>query len=387
MHVAINGWFWDEPTAGSGQYTKQLAEALDSLDVDLRISLVVPGRIADGHRQGVDGGRQAALPGSCKVHSISNPGTNLGKLRFEQGAFPHACARLGADVAHVPYWAPPLRSPVPLVVTVHDLIPLLLPRYRGGALQRLYTALVSATVRGASQVLTDSKASREDILSHLRLRPERVRAVPLAAADHYGPEPSPDEEAVRARYGLPERYVLYLGGFDVRKNLATVLATYRWVGPALGQTCPLVIAGRLPEQDTAFAPDPRRLMRDEKVDERLIYFSGFVDEADKPALYRGAVAFIFPSLYEGFGLPPLEALACGTPVVGSDAASLPEVVGDAGVLLPPFDAEGMARALIQLATDESFHLEMTRRALNQATRFSWDRTARATFQTYREALG
>jgi glycosyltransferase involved in cell wall biosynthesis len=193
--------------------------------------------------------------------------------------------------------------------------------------------------------------------------------------------------AVRARYGLPERYVLYLGGFDVRKNLATVLGTYRWVGPALGESCPLVIAGRLPEQDTAFTPHPRRLMREEGVDERLVHFSGFVEETDKPALYRGAVAFIFPSFYEGFGLPPLEALACATPVVGSNAASLPEVVGDAGVLLPPFDAEGMARALIQLATDEGFRLKMSRRALDQAGRFSWDRTARATLQIYQEALG
>lgn len=386
MHLAINGWFWDRPTTGSGQYTRQLVEGLDALDADLRISLVIPDRIPDRHRQGVDGGRGAALPGSCRVHPVSVSGSNLGKLRFEQAAFPRACVRLGVDVAHVPYWAPPLRSPVPIVVTVHDLIPLLLRRYRGGVLQRLYTALVSATVRGASRVLTDSKASREDILTHLRLVPERVLAVPLAAADHYGPEPSPDEEAVRARYGLPERYVLYLGGFDVRKNLATVLATYRWVGPALGETCPLVIAGRLPERDTAFTPDPRRLIRDEEVDERLVRFSGFVDEADKAALYRGAVAFIFPSLYEGFGLPPLEALACGTPVVGSDAASLPKVVGDAGVLLPPFDAKGMAGALIQLATDEGFRQEMSRRALDQAARFSWDRTARATLRTYHEAL-
>jgi glycosyltransferase involved in cell wall biosynthesis len=235
-------------------------------------------------------------------------------------------------------------------------------------------------------VLTDSGASRADILTHLGLVPERVHAVPLAAADHYGPEPSADEETVRARYGLPERYMLYLGGFDARKNLATVLATYRWVGPALSDTCPLVIAGKLPERDTAFTPDPRRLMRDEEVDERLVRFSGFVNEADKPALYRGAAALIFPSLYEGFGLPPLEALACGTPVVGSNAASLPEVVGDAGVLLPPFDARGMAGALIQLATNQGFHLKMSRRALDQAARFSWNRTARATLQIYQEAL-
>jgi glycosyltransferase involved in cell wall biosynthesis len=389
MHLAVNGWFWDEPTTGSGQYTRQLVRALDALDAELHISLVIP----NGQRQGKERGERA-VPASCTVqctvhctvHPVACSGSNFGKLRFEQIAFPRACRSLNVDVAHVPYWAPPLRSPAPIVVTVHDLIPLLLRGYRGGVLQRLYTALVSAAVRGAASVLTDSEASRRDILARLRLVPERVHAVPLAAADRYDPDPSDGDEVTRARYGLPDRYVLYLGGFDVRKNLATVLATYRWVGPAMGEACPLVIAGRLPERDTPFTPDPRRLMQEEDVDERLVRFPGFVDEADKPALYRGAVAFIFPSLYEGFGLPPLEALACGTPVVGSDVASLPEVVGDAGVLLPPSDAEGMAGALIQLASDERFRLQMSRRALDQAARFSWDRTARATLRSYREAL-
>jgi glycosyltransferase involved in cell wall biosynthesis len=191
---------------------------------------------------------------------------------------------------------------------------------------------------------------------------------------------------IRARYGLPERYALYLGGFDVRKNVATALLTYRWAGPTIGETCPLVIAGRLPERDSPFAPHPRRLIREQGIDERHVHFIGFVAEADKPALYRGAVVFIFPSRYEGFGLPPLEALACGTPVVGSNASSIPEVVGSAGVLLPPDDAEGMAGALIQLAIDEDFRTEMSHRALAQAVQFSWERTARETLAAYREVL-
>jgi glycosyltransferase involved in cell wall biosynthesis len=192
---------------------------------------------------------------------------------------------------------------------------------------------------------------------------------------------------IQARYNLPERYVLYLGGFDVRKNVTTVIETYRWAGLAIGEGCPLVIAGRLPERDTSFTPNPRRLARERGVEARFMRFIGFVDEADKPALYRGAVAFIFPSRYEGFGLPPLEALACGTPVVGSDSASIPEVVGDAGVLLSPDDAEGMAGALIQLATDEGFRDELSRRALAQAARFSWERTARETLVAYQEVVG
>ncbi|MGD8966553.1 MAG: glycosyltransferase family 1 protein [Anaerolineae bacterium] len=374
MHVVINGWFWDSPTTGSGQYTRRLVEALAALDPELRLSLITPGR------------ERQVLTASCVLHPVSCSRSNLGKVWFEQVAFPRACAELGADVAHVPYWAPPLRSPVPVVVTIHDLIPLLLRQYRGGPLQRLYTALVGASARGATMVLTDSQASRRDILAHLGLQAERVRAIPLAADDRYSPGPTPEDEGIRARYDLPDRYVLYLGGFDVRKNLSAALAAYCWVGPVVAEDCPLVIAGRLPEQDTAFTPDPRRLMEEQGVSQEFVHFAGFVEEPHKPALYRGAVAFIFPSRYEGFGLPPLEALACGTPVVGSDTASLPEVIGNAGVLLPPDDAEGMAGALIQLAIDEDFRAEMGRRALTQSARLSWDRTARATLAAYRDAI-
>jgi len=381
MHLAINGWFWNRPTTGSGQYVQQLVKGLESLQTELQITIV----LSNGSEEKVEdsGG---PLPPSCSLYSADCSRSNFGKVLFEQAAFPRTCGRLGADLAHVPYWAPPLRSPIPLVVTIHDLIPLVLRQYRGGVLQRLYTALVSGTARRARSVLTDSDAARRDILARLGLDPQLVRTVPLATADRYRPDPSPDDVATRAGYGLPDRYVLYLGGFDVRKNLVTALATYRWVGPAMGGDCPLVIAGSLPERDTSFTPDPRRLMAQENVDERLVKFSGFVKESDKPALYRGAVAFIFPSLYEGFGLPPLEALACGTPVVGSDVASLPEVVGDGGVLLSPSDAEGMARALIRLASDESYRAAMSRRALEQAARFSWNRTARATWRAYCDVL-
>jgi len=377
MRVAINAWFWNSPTTGSGQYTRHLVEHLAMVAPDLEIVLITPeGKIQNPKSQIPN--VQFRLTANC--HRLS---ANLDKIWFEQIAFPHACARLGADVGHVPYWAPPLRPSVPTVVTIHDLIPLLLREYRGGPLVRLYTALVSKTAQSAALVLTDSEASRRDILTHLGLPPDRVRVVYLAAGERYIPEPSP----LRGGSRSGGRYVLYLGGFDVRKNVATVLRAYRRVGPVIGEQCPLVIAGRLPERDTPFTPDPRRLAREQGLDEKWVHFIGFVDEENKPALYRGAVAFIFPSRYEGFGLPPLEALACGTPVVGSDAASIPEVVGDAGILLPPDDAEGMANALIQLATDDTFRAELSRRALTQAARFSWERTARETLAAYQDVVG
>ncbi len=364
MRLAVNAWFCGQPTTGSGQYTRRLLEYLPRVAPEWTICPLTG--LPTGECAGEPAGRFA----------------DWRKLWFEQVGFPRACRRSGVDVAHVPYWAPPLQPTVPTVVTIHDLIPLLLREYRGSPLARAYTALVTTTAANAALVLTDSQASRQDILTHLDLPPERVRAIPLAADACFRPQPDPTDAAVRARYGLPDRYVLYLGGLDVRKNVVAALRAYRWAGPLLGSECPLVVAGRLPERDSHFVPDPRRQAGELGLDPAWLCLTGTVAEEDKAALYRGAVALIFPSRYEGFGLPPLEALACGTPVVASCAASLPEVVGDAGVLLEPDDDAGMAGALLQLAQDAAFRGEMSRRALVQAARFSWEQTARLTLAAY-----
>jgi glycosyltransferase involved in cell wall biosynthesis len=380
MRIAINAWFWDQPTTGSGQYTHCLIEHLARIAPDLEIVLLVPvGEISNLKSQ-ISNVRYQPIANRYRLPA------NLYKVWFEQIAFPRACRRLGVDVAHVPYWAPPLRPSVPTVVTIHDLIPMLLREYRGGPPVRLYTTLVGRAARSAALVLTDSESSRRDIIAHLGLTVGHVRAIHLAAEARYSPDPRPDDAAVRARYDLPERYVLYLGGFDVRKNLATVIGAYRKAAPTIGETSRLVVAGRLPEEDTPFTPDPRRLVWEHALEERLVHFPGFVAEEDKPALYRGAIAFIFPSRYEGFGLPPLEALACGTPVVGSNVSSMPEVVDDGGLLLPPDDVEGMAKALFKLATDTDFRAELSRRALAQAARFSCEEMAQETLAAYRDAV-
>jgi len=246
-------------------------------------------------------------------------------LWFEQIAFPLACRRLGADVAFVPYWGSPWWSPCPVVVTIHDLIPLLLPLYRGGPLQRGYTWLVSHTARRAAAVLTDSEASKRDIIAHLRLPAERVHAIHLAAHPRYRPVTDPAELArVRAKYRLPAGpFLLYLGGFDARKNVVRMVQAYARMVGRVSQVASrksqgagpsvvprLVIAGRLPEEDSAFAPDPRAVAEMQEIG-HLVHLIGWVDEADKPALYSLAVGTVFVSEYEGFGLVVLEGMGCG----------------------------------------------------------------------------
>ncbi len=296
MRIVINGWFFEQPHTGSGQYLAALREWLPRVGSEHEFVSVIPAnqRIPYGVRTPFD---------------RLNP--DLAKLWFEQIAFPLACRRLRADVAFVPYWGSPWWSPCPVVVTIHDLIPLLLPLYRGGPLQRAYTWLVSRTARRAAAVLTDSEASRRDIIAHLRIPAGRVHAIHLAADPRYRSVADPVELArVREKYHLPAGpFLLYLGGFDARKNVARLVEAYARVVSRQPSTVGLVIAGRLPEADTPFTPDPRPLIARLGIGDR-VHFTGPVDEADKPALYSLALGTVFVSEYEGFGLPVLEAMGC-----------------------------------------------------------------------------
>ena len=411
MHIVVNGWFWGQMNTGSGQYLHSLAQQLPEVGAAHRYTLVLP---ADNSSPAPAGWQvEVAPPRAAPL------GANLAKLWFEQMTFPRACQRLNADIAFTPYWGSPWRRPCPTAVTVHDLIPLLLPAYRGGAAQRAYTWLVSQTAGRADLVLTDSQASRQDIVQHLGIPAERVQAVLLAAGNHYRPVTDPGQLArVRERYGLPQRFILYLGGFDVRKNVAGLVRAYaRCAQPEtsfflendvsgsprlpdmsfsrendmsesprpsdksffgkndLSQSPHLVIAGKLPAADTPFTPDPRRIAAEAGLADQ-VHFTGWVDEADKPALYSLASLFVFPSLYEGYGLPVAEAAACGAPIVTANRSSLPEVAPTA-LLVDPEDTEALAAAMAQaLAAPRSPSI---------AQRRTWSDVARDTL-TYLEKL-
>ncbi len=377
MRVILNGWFIDQLYTGSGQYTRQLLYQLPRIAPQHDYALIVPHRDSF---QIVDIDAKTDL--AAITSSVNRPASNYRKILFEQDNVPRAARAYHADVLHVPYWAPPLRSPVPIVVTIHDIIPLVLREYRGGPLVRAYTGLISAAVQGATLILTDSVVSRNDIITRLHVPADRVRTIYLAVEPKFTDRVDPiDYAALRKNHDLPEDYVLYLGGFDARKNIEAALQTYTWAQQTLGESFPLVIAGKLPDRHDGFFHDPRVIARQIEV-ENVVRFIGAVPEEDKVALYQQARAFLYPSLYEGFGLPALEALACGVPVVGSNASSIPEIVGDAGMLVDPHDARAMAGALIPVCMEDSLHDELGERALKQAAKFSWEKCARETVAAY-----
>lgn len=382
MHLAVNAFFWNQPHTGSGQYTRQLVYQLNRLVSDLEITLVVP--IAPGAAE------PAGVPPGVRVERVPVRVGHSGKVLFEQRLFPAACRRVGATIAHVPYWGGPLRSPVPLVVTIHDLTTLLVPDYHRTGPARLYNALVTAGARGANHIITDSFASKLDIIDHLAIPEERITAIYLGVGPQFSAAGSQAtnsliDMAVLRKYDLPDFYVLYLGGYEVHKNVLTLLHAYTYVAQALGEEYPLVLAGRKPDRASATFPDYDDYIARSGL-ERYVRWIGYVDEEDKPVLYRNAAVFAFPSRHEGFGLPPLEAMACGTPVVASDGGSLPEITGAAGFAIDPDDPRNMAGAIIAIIMQEQLAAELRQKGPQQAAKFSWETTATETLRVYDRVL-
>lgn len=379
MHVAINAAFWNRPNTGSGQYTRQLVYHLNRLVSDLTITLVYP--------QVAGEPEPSEVPPSVNVKLVPVRPGNVGKVWFEQRLFPRACRQVGATLAHVPYWGGPLQSPVPLVVTVHDLTTLLVPEYRRPFRNRLYNALVSASARGASRIITDSEASKQDIITHLHIPADKIERIYLAAGAQFSRQDSGlMEMAVLRKYDLPDFYVLYLGGYELHKNVTTLLLAWTYVGQALGEDYPLVLAGRKPAQASDSYPDYDEYIKQLGIEE-YVRWIGYVAEEDKPVLYRNAETFVFPSRQEGFGLGVLEAMASGTPVVTTNVSSLPEVVGEAGFAVDPDDARGMAGAIISTIIQDNLRAELRQKGEKQAAAFSWEKTATETLLVYDTVIG
>lgn len=378
MHIAFNAYFWNRPNSGSGQYTRRLVMTLHQMVSDLQITLIYPQAAADPGPQEV--------PSGVNVHPVPMRPDHLGKVWFEQRGFPQACTAVNADLAHVPYWGGPLRSPIPQVVTVHDLTTILVPEYRRKVSARLYNALVSASARGASHIITDSHASKEEIVTHLHIPSENITPIHLAVTADYQPQPnSLLDMAVLRKYDLPDFYVLYLGGYELHKNVTTLLLAWTYVGQALGDDYPLILAGKKPENSSISYPDYDAYIQKLGIGD-YVRWIGYVDEADKPSLYRQAETFVFPSRREGFGLPVLEALACGTPVVTTNATSLPEVVGEAGFAVDPDDVRGMAGAIIATIVQDDLAKDLRQTAVAQAAKFTWPDTAVQTLHVYDKVL-
>jgi glycosyltransferase involved in cell wall biosynthesis len=389
MRIVINGMFWQQPTVGSGQYVHGLLEGLQQVAPEHEYVLLLPAfqderPKTNDQRQAEDTSSFVRRPSSVVLHTpFDRRNENLAKLWFEQVSVPQAARRLHADLLHVPYAAPPRYSPVPVVTTIHDIIWWLLTEYRGSRAARAYFRLIPPAARRAAHILADSDHSRRDIIEHFGIAPERLTTVLLAAGSQYhARDKAAARREVSERYGIPAPFVYYVGGLDARKNVPTLLRAWARLRAAGGPAATLAVAGRALGGDSQLFPDIDALIAELGIGDSVRRID--VPRADNPLLYSAATVFAFPSRYEGFGLGPLEAMACGTPVVVAEASSLPEVVGDAALRVPPDDIAGWTTALWRLLADTQLREDLRQRGLQRARQFSYERVARETLAVYEQ---
>lgn len=297
--------------------------------------------------------------------------------------FPARAAR-EVDVLHCQYVAP-LTPTAPCVITLHDILHESLPQYFPGGLKSLMRLLYPVSARRAAMVLTVSDFSRREIVSRYRVPEDRVAYVHSGVGEEFSPVTDPATlAAMRARLGIPDGpYILYVGRIEPRKNLPGLLAAHALLRNRLGRSAPwLVLAGG---RDRLFR-DFNRRMRQAGAGEGVI-LTGSVSQEDLPALYSGATVFAYPTFGEGFGLPVIEAMACGTPVVASTAPAVPEVAGGAALLVDPADTAGLAEALWHVVTDAALAGDLTRRGLARAGELRWEATVALCLSAYRRAAG
>jgi glycosyltransferase involved in cell wall biosynthesis len=272
------------------------------------------------------------------------------------------------------YMTPVLQG-IPIVMMAYDLIPLRFPQFYGRA--KTHRALVCRNLERATAIIAISECTKRDFVELLSADPSRIHVVYPAADARFTPSFDPaSRDAVLQRHGIQPPYLLYVGSLGPHKNVDTLVRVFRQLKETRRLPHSLVLCGK-----AEWGPDVVGGARDMVASGDCVILN-FVPNADLPALYQGTDAFVFLSLYEGFGLPPLEAMACGVPVVSSNAGSLPEVVGNAGILVDPTDEPAIEAALVRVLSDPGLRQDLRARGLRQAARFSWAEAARQTLKVF-----
>jgi glycosyltransferase involved in cell wall biosynthesis len=301
----------------------------------------------------------------------------------EQISIPLAARRERVDLLHAPHYVLPALTTARTVVTIHDCIHLMFPEYLRNRLRYMFArASLYTAAHKSDRIFTVSEQSKRDILKFFNVPPEKIVVTPNAIDDRFRAWPS-EEHVVntRERYQLSHSYLLYVGNIKPHKNLERLIEAFHLVRQQGRSELELIIIG----DEISKLQSLRRAVHKHDI-HRYVRFLGYVPDKTLAVLYRLASVFVFPSLYEGFGLPPLEAMASGTPVVTSNVSSLPEVVGDAAILVDPYDPQAIAEGILAVLRSTHLRNELTKRGLERVQHYSWARSAKRVREVYGEVL-
>ncbi|MGD8239440.1 MAG: glycosyltransferase family 1 protein [Armatimonadota bacterium] len=320
-----------------------------------------------------DPGDALQPPGpSFAVRTVTRPGGRLWTLL----ALPAAARRDGLDVLHVQYMLP-FRAPCPVVTTIHDVSFRLHPEWFTLRDRLVFALGLPGSLRRAAAIMAVSECTRADLVREYGVPLDKVHVTPNALPPDFTPPADPDLERVRARYALPDPYALFLGVLQPRKNPVRTIRGFVRAKREANLPHLLAMVGKRGWLHGDVLPTVRELEA-----EADVLFPGYAADEDLPALYAAADLFLFPTLYEGFGIPVLEAFACGTPTIASGTSGTAETAGDAALLVDPYSEDEIAEAIVRALTDEELRGELRRKGLRRARDFSWERTAELTIACY-----
>lgn len=303
------------------------------------------------------------------------------RILWEQFRLPALVRSNRVDLLHSPHYTVPLVLDCKSVVTFHDMTFFIYPQMHKTYKNIFFRTMMRLSAKRADAIIADSESTRQDILRILKIAPSRVTVVPLGVLPNYRPVLQTQMiEVIRHKYKLPERVILYVGVLEPRKNLLMLVRAFKKLVHR-GLPHSLAIVGRKGWMYEELFRSITRL----ELQDRII-FTGYVPEEELPLFYNIADVFVYPSVYEGFGLPVLEAMACGTPVVTSNVSSMPEIVGETGILVNPFDEQELANAIERVVTDPALSSELRHKGLMRASQFTWEQTALNTIAVYERVV-
>jgi glycosyltransferase involved in cell wall biosynthesis len=379
--VVVNDLVALRRRSGVGFYVSELLAALEeSGEVDvIPLSRTIAGGPLKLANRLVGGGGSSSSDGSSRRRFWSLAAAKSLGMRLIDRYVAAASKLLRWPLFHETDHCP-ARLDAPTIITVHDLSVVLHPEWHPDHRIRKYAANFDKGLKASSHILTPSEAIREEVIATYGISPNRVTASPLAPRWQFRPIEEKWCDEVRRRFNLPERFVLFVGNIEPRKNVLTLLDAYAILSPELRSRHPLAIVG-----GWGWHSDDVRERLTLPPWSECVRWLGYVSESDLVLLINAAAVLAYPSLYEGFGLPPIEAMACGTPVITTNAGGLRDSVGDAAHVVDPHDVAGLAQALTLVLTDQDYADELTWRGYKRAAAHSWRETARRTAEAYRKA--